>query len=305
MFASQCAKIMIKKGFSHIGIFFLYILSLLPLSVLYFFATLIYYPLYYVFGYRKKVVRQNLQNSFPEKNLPEIIQIEKTFFKYLTCLVFEIIKMTTISKKELSRRFKFNNLELADQYLKKGESILACTGHYGNWEWGMLALGIQLSEPCYVIYKPLNNTIFDQWFYRIRTRFGNKFVAMKKTLRVLTATKNTPTMFCFAGDQTPIKEEAHYWINFLHQPTAVLLGLEKIAMQTNRPIFYFKLKVIKRGYYEVDTIPLCTVPKETSGHEIADKQFRILEEVIQEDPAYWLWSHRRWKHKPEHPEHGT
>lgn len=305
MFASQCAKIMIKKGFSSIGIFFLYIFSLLPLSVLYVFASLIYYPLYHIVGYRKKVVRQNLQNSFPEKNLQEIIYIEKIFFKYLTCLVFEIIKMTTISKKELFRRFKFNNLHLLEQHLRKGESVMACTGHYGNWEWGMLALGMQISEPCYVIYKPLSNPVFDAWFYRARTRFGNNFVAMKQTLRVLAATRNTPSMFCFAGDQTPIKEESRYFINFLHQPTPVLLGLEKIAIQTNRPVFYFKVKVVKRGYYEVDCIPLCSTPKETIGHEITDKQFKLLEEIIQENPAYWLWSHRRWKHKPEHTKYGT
>lgn len=305
MFATQSAKIMIKKGFSHIGIFFLYILSLLPLPVLYFFSSLLYYPLYYIIGYRKKVVRENLQNSFPKKSLQDIVQIEKTFFKYLTDLVFEIIKMTTISEKEITKRFKFNNLGIVENHFNRGESILACTGHYGNWEWGMLALGIHLSQPAYVIYKPLNNTVFDKWFYDIRTRYGNKFVAMKQTLRALTANKNTPTMFCFAGDQTPVKEEAHYWINFLNQPTPVLLGLEKIALQTNRAIIYFKVTVVKRGYYEVDCIPLDLVPKETVGHEITDKQFKLLEEIIQENPPYWLWSHRRWKHKPESNIYGT
>ncbi len=286
---------MIKKGFSHIGIFFLYVLSLFPLPILHFFARLLYYPLYYVIGYRKKVVRENLQKSFPEKTFKEIIQIEKTFYKYFADLVFEVIKMTTISRSELLSRVKFKNLAQVESYFQKGESVLACTGHYGNWELCMLALGANLSAPAYVIYKPLSNSIFEKWFLGIRTRFGNLFVAMRQTLRMVIATKDTPTMFCFASDQTPTREEAQYTLNFLHQPTAVLLGLEKIALQTNRPIFYFDVVSVKRGYYEIECLPLCLVPKDTKDHEITDLLFNFLEKRINTSPAFWLWSHRRWK----------
>src|SRR5688572_11194635 len=124
---------MIKKGFSYIGIFFLYLLSLFPLPLLYVFARILYGLLYKVIGYRKKVVRKNLLNSFPEKSLEEIVAIEKEFFRYLANLIVEIIKMASISKKELLKRVKFKNLELVESYFKKGESALACTGHYGNW----------------------------------------------------------------------------------------------------------------------------------------------------------------------------
>ncbi|MGF1926330.1 MAG: lysophospholipid acyltransferase family protein, partial [Bacteroidia bacterium] len=144
---------MIKKGFSHIGIFFLSVLSLLPLPVLLLFARLSYYPLYYIIGYRKKVVRENLEQSFPEKSSREIRKIEKTFYKYFADLVFEIIKMNSITKEELLSRVKFNNLREVEAYFDKGESVLACTGHYGNWELCMLALGANLSAPEYVIYK--------------------------------------------------------------------------------------------------------------------------------------------------------
>ncbi len=286
---------MIKKGFSYISIFFLYLISLLPLVLLHFFARLMYYPLYYLFGYRRKVVRDNLLKSFPEKELKEMIKIEKTFYKYLTDLIVEIIKMYTISEKELLKRVKFKNLNRVEAYFNKGESVLACTGHYGNWELCMLALGASLSAPAYVIYKPLNNNIFEDWFRKIRTRFGNRFVAMRQTLRMVVATKDTPTMFCFASDQTPTREETQYTLAFLNQPTAVLLGLEKIAIQTNRPIFYFDVISVKRGYYEVDCLPLCLVPAATEGHEITDLLFKFLAKTIQKEPAYWLWSHRRWK----------
>lgn len=290
---------MIKKGFSYLGTFFLYVLSLMPLPLLYFFSTLLYYMVYYIIGYRKKVVRENLKNSFPSKTSTELLQIEKKFFRYLCDLIFEIIKMATISKRQLKRRFNFTNLHHIEKYHKQGISTIACTGHYGNWEWGIFSLNLFFKADTFVIYKPLNNKIFENWFYRMRSRFGNKLVVMRQTLRVLVANKDTPNIFCFAGDQTPIKEEAHYWINFLNQPTAVILGMEKIAIQTNRPVFYFHIKLLKRGHYEIDCIPLCTEPQQSKGHEITDKQFKLLEDIINEQPAYWLWSHRRWKHKPD------
>lgn len=286
---------MIKKGFSYIGILFLNVLSLFPLSVLQVLARLLYYPLYYVIAYRKKVVRENLQKSFPDKGLKEIINIEKEFFKYLADLVFEIIKLNTISKEELNRRVKFNNLEQIEAYFSKGQSVLACTGHYGNWELCMLALGNASSATEYVIYKPINNKIFENWFQRMRTRFGNVFVPMRQTLRAIARTKDQPSMFCFASDQTPVRDEVQYSLNFLNQNTPVLLGLEKIALQTNRPIFYFDVKRVKRGYYEVDCLPLWIEPQTSQGHEITDRLFSFLTKTIVDDPAYWLWSHRRWK----------
>jgi KDO2-lipid IV(A) lauroyltransferase len=286
---------MILKGFSYIGIFFLHILSLLPLPILLFFARLLYYPLYYIIGYRRKVVRENLLKSFPEKDLKAIVKIEKGFYKYLADLIFEIIKLNSISEKELRKRVKFNGLAQIEEHFKKGESVLACTGHYGNWELCMLALGLNLSATEYVIYKPLASDVFENWFQKWRTRFGNEFVPMRQTLRKVIATKDKPTMFCFASDQTPVKEETQYTLQWLNQPTAVLLGLEKIALQTNRPIFYFDVVKVNRGYYEVDCLLLCEEPKATHGHEITNLLFDFLNTTIQREPDYWLWSHRRWK----------
>lgn len=286
---------MIIKGFSYIGTYFLYILSLLPLPILLFFARLCYYPLYYLFGYRKKVVRQNLQKSFPDKSLKEITEIEKRFYKYFTDLIFEIIKLKSISEKELRKRVKFNGLAQIESYFERGESVLACTGHYGNWELCMLALGLNISATAVVIYKPLSSSVFEKYFQKWRTRFGNEFVPMRQTLRKLVATKDQATMFCFASDQTPVKNETQYSLQFLNQQTAVLLGLEKIALQTNRPVFYFDVIKVKPGYYEVDCLLLCEEPKATEGHEITDLLFDFLNHTIQRDPAFWLWSHKRWK----------
>jgi len=299
MFALSTRKIMIKKSFSYIGISFLNFLSLLPLPFLYVIAKGGYLFIYYIFGYRKLVVRENLRNSFPRKSLKEIIALEKTFFKYFADLIVEVVKLSHMSESELLKRVKFNNLDLVENYLNNGQSVLACTGHYGNWELGMVALGLKLKSTAYVIYKPLSNTVFDQWLYKIRTGTSNFFIPMRQTLRSIASTRTKTTMYCFAGDQTPIKDEARVWIDFLNQPTPVLQGIEKIALQTNRPVIYFNMQLVRKGYYEVDCYLVAEKPAETKEGEITTRNFKLLEEIINKHPAYWLWSHRRWKHKPE------
>ncbi|WP_025142131.1 lysophospholipid acyltransferase family protein [Pedobacter jeongneungensis] len=289
---------MIKKGISHLGIFFLGVLSLFPLPVLYILADGAYLLLYFVFGYRRKVVRENLLNALPDKPLKEIVLIEKRFYHYLASLVFEVVKMNNISKEEVKRRFIFKNKALVQAYLNRGESVLVCSAHYGNWEWGTLGIGLNFSADHYPIYKPLTNPIFDNWFKKVRSRFGNKLIAMRQTMRALQASKGKPSIFSFGNDQAPSKDESHYWTTFMHQPSSVQLGIEKIAKRTGQPIFYFKVNVLKRGFYEVDCVPLCLKPSETAEFEITELHTRFLEQMIREQPEYWLWSHKRWKYKP-------
>lgn len=270
----------------------------MPLSFLYLIADFFYLLVYHVFGYRKKVVRENLTNSFPEKSLAEIIKIEKTFFRYLTCLIVEVVKMNSISAKELQKRVKFKNTDLVEAYLKNNESVLFCSSHYGNYEWVCMGIGMAFSGEHYPIYKPLSNEFFDNWFLKMRSRFGNHMVAMRQTIRTIQSTKDRPTMFTFGSDQSPSKDDMKYWTLLLNQSAAIQMGVEKIAMKTNRPVFYLKTSYVKRGYYEVDCVPICLNPKETAAFEITETHTRFLEDFIKEEPAYWLWSHRRWKHKP-------
>ena len=290
---------MIQKAISWLGIFFLSTLSLLPLFILYLLADVFYVVIYHGFGYRRKVVRENLMNAFPEKSLSEIDTIEKKYYKFLASLIFEVIKMKSISKKELQKRVKFKNVDLVEAYLKNNESVLFCSSHYGNYEWVCMAIGMAFSGEHYPIYKPLSNEIFDNWFFNMRSRFGNRMVAMRQTLRAIQASKGRPNMFTFGSDQAPSKDESNYWTTFLNQETSVQLGIEKIAKKTNRPVFYLKINYLKRGYFEVDCVPICLHPKETAEFEITEMHTRFLEEMIKAEPAYWLWSHRRWKYKPE------
>lgn len=288
---------MINKFFSRLGVFFLCLLSLIPLRVLYFVADVLYILLYRVFRYRRKVVRENLSLAFPEKTQTEIASIEKRFFRYLAELIVEIVKMNSISKEEVLKRFVFKNKEQVQAYLERGESILICSAHYGNWEWGTLGIGLNFKAAHYPIYKPLSNPVFDNWFKTVRSRFGNKLIAMRQTFRAIQESKNTSTMFSFGNDQAPSTGESNYWTTFLHQQTAVQLGIEKIAKKTGQPIFYFKINYVKRGYYTVDCIPLCLHPEQTAEFEITELHTRFLEDMINKEPAYWLWSHKRWKHK--------
>lgn len=290
---------MIHKGLSEAGIFLLNVLSLLPLFLLYGLADAFYVLLFYIFGYRRKVVKENLMNAFPEKNGTEIYAIEKRFYKFLASLFIEVIKMKSISKKELNKRVKFKNADLVEAYLKNNESVLFCSSHYGNYEWVCMAIGLNFSGEHFPIYKPLSNKAFDNWFLKMRSRFGNNMVSMRQTLRAIQANKHKSTIFTFGSDQAPSKDESNYWTTFLNQQSSIQLGVEKIARKTNRPVFYLKINYLKRGYYEVDCVPICINPSETGEFEITDMHTLFLEDIIKEAPAYWLWSHRRWKYKPD------
>ncbi len=290
---------MIIKALTKVAIFFLYLLSLLPFRVLYLFSDAVFIILFYVIHYRKKVVEENLRNSFPEKSLKELQQIERTFYGYLADIMVESVKMISITEKELKKRFTLNNPELLDTFFNRQKSVLGALGHYGNWEMAALILGFSTQKKKLFIYKPLENKIFDDFFKNMRSRFGSMPVTMKATLRTLVTLKNEPKLTVFVSDQTPVREETQYFTPFLNQPTAVFLGIEKMAKMTNDPVIFCDIRVHKRGYYSCTFVPLITEPKLSAEHEITDAHVQYLEKVIREAPAYWLWSHKRWKFKPE------
>lgn len=277
---------------------FLYLISLLPFPVFYLFSDFIYFLLYRVVGYRKKVVFENLKNSFPEKSHYELKKIEKDFYRYLCDLFLETIKTLTISRSEAVKRCKFNakTTLLFNELANKNQSCIIVMGHYGNWEWAGNSFSLQCKQQLYVIYHPLSNKYFDKLIYDLRTRFGTKLYAMKDTMREMIRNKNEVNATAFIADQTPSPDSA-YWTTFMNQDTPVFWGTEKIAQKLNYPIVYITIKKIKRGYYEVDSELLINEPKNTSLGEISELHTRKLESDIITQPSIWLWSHRRWKHK--------
>jgi KDO2-lipid IV(A) lauroyltransferase len=290
---------MIKKGLSRLGIFFLYLISLLPFWLLYIISDILFIVLYYIIHYRRKVVQENLRNSFPEKSKPELDDIEKEYFKYLADLIVETIKMISISEKEIKRRVIATNPAMVENYFAEGRSVIAVGGHYCNWEMAALNFCFYNKEKFLIVYKPLSNTLFDDFFFKIRSRFGGIPVPMKQTMRKMIEYKNEQFVSVLVGDQTPVRAEANYFTTFLNQPTPVFLGIEKLAKAMNHVVVFYDMMRIKRGYYSYTLIPIIENPKETKPYEITEAHVRCLESIIRAEPKYWLWSHRRWKFKPE------
>lgn len=276
------------------------LLAALPLSILYLVSNILYYLLYYVFRYRLKVVSSNLKNAFPEKSTSERKKIEKKYYRYLADLMVEVIKMKSISKEDIIKRMHLVNTELVEHYFENNKSLILVTGHYGNWEWGIPRMSLISNHPSIVIYKPLSNKSFETIFNKMRTRFGGTMVPMKNTLRKIVEYRDTVHASVFLNDQTPSLKSSDYFINFLNQPTLVFKGIEKIARKTNYPIVYCHIDRIKRGYYQAEFTTLVENPKKTKENEITQLHNKFLENIIKEKPELWLWSHKRWKHKPKH-----
>jgi KDO2-lipid IV(A) lauroyltransferase len=291
---------MINKGLSYVGLYFLILLSLLPFWALYLISDFIFVLVYYVFGYRRKVVEENLRNSFPEKTAEERKVIERKFYRHLCDLIMETVKMFTISKKQIERRITGKNVELAEDALNSGRSVIGAVGHYGNWEIANLRASYETDYPKIVVYKSLTNKVFDEAFRKMRSRFGAILVDMPNATRAMMEHRHKPAFNLLVSDQTPVKGDMNYFTEFLNQPTAVFLGIEKISKLLNSVVIFCDIRKVKRGHYECTFVPLVDEPKKAAPYEITEAHVRYLEKVIREEPAYWLWSHKRWKFKPEH-----
>lgn len=287
-----------SKIFSYIGISFLWLIAWLPLRVLYLLSNFIYFLLYHVLSYRKKVICNNLQKSFPEKNEEEINKIAKKYYRHLSDIFVEVIYMLHMSKKDVAKRCKYKNVELIEKYYKENRSVIAILGHYNNWEW-MAYCAATLPHEFYAIYKPLSNKIFDRFFKKMRERHTGKLMSMEDTFRIMVKNYRDRklTFTGFIGDHTPTMGDAKYWTKFMNQDTPVFLGTEKIAQKLDYVVVFTHMRKIKRGYYEIEFIPITDQAKKTAPYEITEKHVKQLEKIMKDKPEYWLWSHRRWKHK--------
>jgi Kdo2-lipid IVA lauroyltransferase/acyltransferase len=283
----------------YLAIPFIYLISVLPFPVLYVFSDFLYLVIYYVIGYRKKVVLENMRNAFPEKSDAEIRRICKEFFKYLCDLVLETIKTMTISKKEIISHCRFDpaSFDLLSRLAGENKSIIMVMGHYGNWEWAGHPYSLLLKKfQLFVLYHPVENKHFDKLMYDIRTRNGTKLIDMKHTYKEMLAHRNEVTTTVFIADQTPQPSSA-YWTTFLNQETPVFKGSEVIARKLNLPVVYAYMKRVKRGYYEMFAELLTENPAAMADGELTELHTKRLEQQIMAQPETWLWSHRRWKHK--------
>lgn len=277
---------------------FIWLITLLPLNVLYIFSNILFFILYYFPSYRRKVVQENLRNSFPEKTEEDLRYIERKYYRHLADLFIETLKVTHMSEKQMKKHFILKNPELLGRLHREKRDIIAVLGHYNNWEW-LNIFSAQTDYKTISIYKPLHNSNFDNFINKLRSKYGMVLTPMSAIIREIINDRknNTNSISAFLSDQVPIRDDIKYWTNFLNQDTPVYLGAEKIASRFDMAVVFFNIQKIKRGYYEL-TVELLF--EHTSGlpeYLITDTHVKRLEEVIQKNPEYWIWSHRRWKHK--------
>lgn len=284
-----------KAGYFAIRIFSGFI-GILPFFILYGMADITAFILHYIVGYRKKVVRTNLQKCFPKKSNKEIRQIERKFYRNLSDIAIESIKGIYMSKKQIQKRFKVLNPEVLIGYFDNNQSILALASHYTNWEWGILAVDFQIPHQAVSIYKPMHFKEMEDFSFRKRSRFGMKLVGIKETKAFFAERKETPACTILAADQHPNDNKNSIVVNFFNIETAALHGPEAYGRITGMPLVYFDIQRTKRGHYTLEIIPLFEKPKLTKFAEITQKYMSTVEEIIRKKPENWLWSHKRWKY---------
>lgn len=273
------------------------LLSRLPLWWLYRLSDLIYPILYYVVRYRRKVVYENLKNSFPDRSEKERSQIARRFYRFFCDYAVETIKLLTISPEEMRRRMKIVGVEAMDRELEKQPFCFLMLGHYANWEW-VSTLAQWTKCHCGQLYTPLHNATFDRVFYDMRSRFGAENISKYDALRRILTLKRDgiPTHIGFISDQAPRANSIHDWMTFLHQDTPIFTGAERIGKKVGAAAYFAHVVRPRRGYYECHVERLTSDMKEFADFELTELYMRRLEREIQEVPHLWLWSHRRWKH---------
>jgi KDO2-lipid IV(A) lauroyltransferase len=286
-----------KKIGYHIAAIPFYILALLPFPLFYLFSSFLYYIGYYLIGYRKKVIFQNLKRSFPKYTEKQVEAIAKKYYHFMIDTSLEAFKVLAMSKKTLRKRVVIDNWELLEPLLATKRPFIFVMGHYGNWEW--MGQGLQLSGKVQVdtLYQPLSNGFFDWLISSTRSRYGIHLIPMKSSLKEMIRRSDLCSGTIFLADQSPSNLETCLWMTFLNQDTPIFLGTEKIAKKLDRPVVFIHTQRKKRGYYHVRFSIVTDTPNETPPYWITEKHTRLLEADIQSKPELWLWSHRRWKHK--------
>jgi len=278
-----------------IAIFCIFLIGILPFRILYLFSDVARFFLQHVFGYRKKVIRENLQRCFPEKGKKEIDFLISKTYKNLTDILVEGFKAFTMSHRQLTERHKIINPEILDAYKNSNKNIIATPCHYGNWEWGAMAPSLQLNYKIVGFYTPLKNPYLNKFMRINRSRTGAYLASTHETTKTFDAFTDTRTVFIMASDQSPSKPDKAIWVDFLNQKTAFLHGPEKHARLRDIPVIFVDIQRVKRGYYTLELSFISENPKNTNEREITTAYAKKLEKIIQEKPENWLWSHRRWK----------
>jgi Kdo2-lipid IVA lauroyltransferase/acyltransferase len=282
-----------------IFLFCLLLFSILPFKVLYAFSDLLRFLFYHIIHYRRKIIIENLKNSFPDKAQTERLKMLNDIYRNLMDIVLESMRGLTMSSKAVINRYKILNPELINDYYKQGRSVVCVAAHYCNWEWGAFSGASQLQHKIVALYKPMSNKYIDGFMQEKRAKAKVTMASIYETTTTFETYSKDVCAFVMVADQSPTNFEKAFWINFLNQDTACLHGPEKHAKKYDTPVLYLDIQRVKRGFYAVEASLLSDNPSLLKDGEITRKYMSKLESIIRKKPENWLWSHRRWKHKRE------
>jgi len=277
---------------------FLWIISKLPFRLFYWFSDCIYILVYYIIGYRKKIVRNNILIALPHVSEEKRLVIEKKFYHHMCDMFLEMIKTMSISSEEMKQRFKITNIELLKEYEQKNKSIILLAAHYASWEW-LLSINESTSFKCYGVYKKVNNKYFDAKVRAIRSKFKSVLVTTDNTIALINDNEKNGIMSLYglASDQSPQVHKTFHWQQFMGITVPVHTGAEMLAKRYDLEVVFAKVKKVKRGYYEATFVPIANNPKSIPDYEITDAYLKEVEQQILEAPEFYFWTHKRWKHR--------
>jgi len=279
----------------------LWAISILPFKIFYLFSDLAYILVYYIIGYRKKVVYENLKLVFPNKPEKELLAIRKKFYKHMCDMFLEMIKTMSMSEKEMRKRFQITNIPYV-QELEKRKNIMVMASHYASWEWGII-LQKDINATAFGVYKKIKNPYFDKLVRDIRAKYNSVLINTKETIPTVLNNhrKGIKALYGFVSDQSPKIEKAIHWVDFMNINVPAFTGAEMLSKKCDLAVCYFKIEKLKRGYYKATYVPLAENPKDFKDFEITDLFLKEVEKQVYEAPEYYLWTHKRWKHRGKNP----
>ena len=277
-----------------------YVISLLPLRVLYVFSTILSTILFYIVRYRRKIVHKNMKEAYPDISPKRLWLLERHFYVHFCDLFMESVKYISMSEKETRKRMRFIGIEQPIESCKEGYNVGLYLGHYGNWEW-ISSMPLWISPEigkCTQLYHPLENKVFDNLIGYTRERFGGTNIPMQQSIRHFAKyrAEGKPVLLGFIADQVPVWINIHYWTTFLNHPdTPIFTGPEKMMKKFNMHVYYLDVRRVKRGYYTAEFKLMTRNPNECEEFYLTEQYTRMLNETINSAPSFWLWSHNRWK----------
>lgn len=279
----------------------LWLISILPHRLFYAFSDVAFFFVFHVFGYRRKVVQENLNLVFPNKDQKEIARIEKEFYHHLCDTFLEMIKTMNLSKDQVKKKYHIVNPDVLRE-IEKERSIIILCAHYANWEWNV-SINNYVESKGYAVYQKINNSYFDAFIKKVRARWNTTLITQTQTAKTVIQNyrNNVRATYGMVSDQSPQAHRAQYWTKFMNIKVPIFNGGETLARKTGLAVVFLKVSKVKRGHYKAEFIPIAQNGKETEEHEITNKFLRLTEAQIQEKPEHYLWTHKRWKHRNKKP----